>query len=465
MKTIVIIGAGFSGTVLAAHLLTLPRVEPLQVLLLNRSGAQGRGVAYGTRSAKHILNVPAGNMSAISTNPGHFLDYCRQVDALVRPESFVSRRMYGEYLEWLLAGAASRSESTASLARLEAEVICIQQTHASGPDRRLSIKLSNGETILADETVLAVGNFPPCNPPVADASFYSSSRYVGDPWAPGTLDVIPPQADVLLLGTGLTAVDVAAQLAQAGPRRQCYAVSRRGLLPHPHRTARGPTNAGDPRDLVDSMGSDVRSYVRVLREHIRVCTEDGLNWRDVLASLRQDTPELWRRLNRQEQRRFLRHIQSYWDVHRHRLAPEADLYLHGLLTSGLLQLIRGRVTSYQESLNHVDICIQLRGGTHVRNVRVGYVINCTGPATDLRRIDDRLISQLLKDGLISPDMLGLGLRTSDAYECLDAKGESFTGLRYIGPLLKARYWEATAVPELRVHAEALARLLLKDRLV
>jgi uncharacterized NAD(P)/FAD-binding protein YdhS len=270
MKTIVIIGAGFSGTVLAAHLLTLPRAEPLQVLLLNRSGAQGRGVAYGTRSAKHILNVPAGNMSAISTNPGHFLEYCRQVDALVRPESFVSRRVYGEYLEWVLACATREGESTASLVRLEAEVVCIQRSDASR--RRMSIELSNGETILADETVLAVGNFPPCNPPVEDLSFYSSPRYVRDPWTPGALDIIPPQADVLLLGTGLTAVDVAAQLAQAGKRRQCYAVSRRGLLPQPHRTARGPNKAGDSRGLLDSMGLDVRSYVRVLR-HTFTCTD------------------------------------------------------------------------------------------------------------------------------------------------------------------------------------------------
>lgn len=91
--------------------------------------------------------------------------------------------------------------------------------------------------------------------------------------------------------------------------------------------------------------------------------------------------------------------------------------------------------------------------------RVGTVVNCTGPNTDTGTLHDPLIVHLEAHGLLCPDPLGLGLEVAPDGALLDAHGQASPMLYYVGPFLKARDWEATAVPELRVHAARLAETL------
>ena len=87
-------------------------------------------------------------------------------------------------------------------------------------------------------------------------------------------------------------------------------------------------------------------------------------------------------------------------------------------------------------------------------------MNCTGPSTDVRRLGDRLLDALRRRGLAVPDPLSLGLEVSDELALLDTEGRPSESLFLVGPLLKARFWEATAVPELREHAARVAERLL-----
>ncbi|HEU4457029.1 MAG TPA: FAD/NAD(P)-binding protein, partial [Longimicrobium sp.] len=105
--TIVIVGGGFSGTLTAVHLLRGEWPEGLHVVLVNRSGPLARGVAYGTRSAAHVLNVPAARMSAFPDDEEHFLRFARGRDATVAAGDFVPRSVYGDYLEWVLREAVA----------------------------------------------------------------------------------------------------------------------------------------------------------------------------------------------------------------------------------------------------------------------------------------------------------------------------------------------------------------------
>jgi uncharacterized NAD(P)/FAD-binding protein YdhS len=106
MSTVAIIGGGFSGTVTAVHLLRRGRGAIDRIVIMNRSGAMARGVAYGTRSDRHVLNVPAGRMSAIDDQPDSFVDFVRRRGVSVGGDAFVSRQLYGAYLESLLNAAA-----------------------------------------------------------------------------------------------------------------------------------------------------------------------------------------------------------------------------------------------------------------------------------------------------------------------------------------------------------------------
>ncbi|WP_447776937.1 FAD/NAD(P)-binding protein [Pseudomonas chlororaphis] len=457
MKTLVVIGAGFSGAVTAAQFLR--RSPPgVRVVLINRSGAMARGLAYGTNSSLHLLNVPAGNMSAYVDEPDHFLRFCQAQDAAYTASSFVPRKLYGDYLASVLDFSEAHCSENVRLERLISEVYRITPSGAGAV-----LELENGEQLKADQVVLAFGNFSPLDIP-GFACLINSPYYQSDPWSFS----LKERADmddrsILLIGSGLTALDVALGLLQQGHRGPIHMVSRRGLHPLPHRPQRHVQQMS--LILVEKLLKvmpTVRAYMREIRSEIEAGRREGLDWRDLLAALRSYTPSLWARLPSTERRRFLRHVQPYWDVHRHRVAPEAYLRFQEALASGQINPVAGRIKSIDSSADGLRIGIQLRGGQQIEQIDVARVINCTGPNTNLRCVDSPLINQLRKDGLVQLDPFGLGLCVDARLSVKNAKGISSSWLYYVGPMLKADYWEATAVPELRQHAKSLACELAKN---
>jgi uncharacterized NAD(P)/FAD-binding protein YdhS len=458
-RTVVVIGAGFSGTLAAAHLLRQGIGAPLRVLLVNRSGPIARGVAYGTRSEAHVLNVPAGRMSAFPDDEGSFLRFAQRHDPAVTGGSFVPRHLYGQYLEEVLREAA---RNAAPGTHLEHEVGDATSLSLAPNGAAASISFGKGRTVVADRVILAVGNYAPADPPVADGTFFASPRYVRDPWLRGALGVVRAGDPVLLVGTGLTTVDIALDLWNRGVRATMHAVSRRGLLPQPHRVPGAPpTFAHAPPDI-ETGPATIRHYLTSVRRHIRRLAEQGEDWREVIGSLRPITPALWARLDTVERARFLRHVRPYWEVVRHRTAPAPAAAFARLVESGALVVHQGRLTRFDLDDDAVAVTIQPRGGKEPRALRVAWVINCTGPSCDLRALHDPLIDSLLAGGLLCPDPLALGLEVSDDLALINTAGRPSPVLYYVGPLLKARYWEATAVPELRVHAAHVAQVVMRS---
>lgn len=450
--TIAIIGAGFSGTATAIQLLRRHGDKPLHIELINRHTNLARGVAYGTHSPSHLLNVPAGRMSLFPDRENDFLDFVRGSDAKVTGADFVPRNLYGNYLGTRLEEAAEASPR----ARLEAvtgEVVDLQIAPGS---QHATLRLANGNEQIVDRVVLAVGNYPPANPLVPEMEFFNGPNYVRDPWAPDALDGIPMEASVLLLGTGLTMMDVALELTRRGFSSTLFALSRRGLLPQTHRELPAmPAENRIPADLQQGP-ANTRRYMQVVRHHIRELATQGVDWRDVIGSLRVVTPALWQALDIKERRRFLRHVQTYWDNHRHRTAPAAAEQLDTLLSSGKLVVRAGRLRRVKADGDRITITWQPRHKTTNQHLQVATVINCTGPQGDLRKLLDPLIHSLLSQGLLTPDILGLGLQTDANGALLDNTGQPSRLMYYTGPLLKARDWECTAVPELRLAALRLA---------
>jgi uncharacterized NAD(P)/FAD-binding protein YdhS len=416
-----------------------------------------RGVAYGTRSPHHVLNVPAGNMSALADDPEDFLRFCQRLDSRATSGSFVAREIYGDYLDSLLREAEASIVHNVGLRRVVGEVVGLKP---ASDGESACVALASGGVIRTDRVVLAFGHFPPRDPAIDNPSFYTSERYIRDPWAAGSLKHIETDGPVLLIGTGLTALDVCVSLAAQSRQRPIYAVSRRGLLPQSHRS---PAHAPAPNPLpgiLEGIDARVLGYSRAIRAEVAKTVQRGGDWRDVLAALRTITPRLWRRLSETERARFLRHLQPYWDVYRHRAAPEAHARFQELIASGTLQIIAGRLLAFSETSDGVEVTLRRRGEPRAMRITVSRVVNCTGPSSDPRAADDPLIKQLLAQRLLRPDALGLGVEVSENYALLDADGVASKVLYYVGPMLKAQNWEATAVPELRVHAKRLAEQLL-----
>lgn len=452
---IAIIGAGFSGTALAVQCLRRARGRPLRIALIERHREPGRGVAYGTDSPAHLLNVPAGRMSMLPEVPDDFLRYIAARDVMAAPGSFIWRRLYGAYLHARLREADANAAS-AELVHVDAEAADVVQAGDS-----CRVVLADGRSLEAARVVLANGNQPPAELPVAGAAFSADPRYIRDPWQPGALERVPLDRPVLLVGTGLTMADVALDLKRRGMTGAMLALSRRGLMPRSHRHHHGP--ALEPAvllQLLQAGPAELRRYLRITRLCLAELGSQGIDWRDVLSSLRPATARLWQGLPDAERRRFLRHLQPYWDVHRHRLAPEVAEALEHLQRGGQLQVEAARITRLEVAGDKLLAEWRPRHGKLQHSLQVGSVVNCTGPETRLQRSADPLIRRLLQQGMLNPDPLHLGIQVDEHGALLDTHGRASERIFYLGPMLRARDWECTAVPELSVQAERLAEKLL-----
>jgi uncharacterized NAD(P)/FAD-binding protein YdhS len=454
MSSIAIIGAGFTGTMLAVHLISCAG-RRLRVVLIEKRSRFGRGLAYSTVNPAHRLNVPAGSMSAFTSDPNHFLAWLdahahdsRNGYQFYRSGSFVPRHIYGDYLNAIL-DSAGESVQPPCLLRINGRA-----TDLSVDGAGVRIRLSNDAAIVADRAVLALGNFPPLPPFEGASKLLASGRYISDPWQPGALDSIPPDAAIVLVGAGLTMVDIAIALINKGHRGPLHAISRHGLKPRRHemQTA-APIRPFRLAELpVNALG-----LLRAIRGRIR--TGSARSWQPVIDALRPVTQELWRRASQRERARFLRHLRVHWDVHRHRLAPEVARQISQAVATAQLDFEAGRVLACNVANDGLTVRMRPRGSSGPAILAVQYVINCTGPASDYRRVDDPLVRSLLAQGLIRPDPLHLGLDVDRDNRLIAGDGTPSPRLYAAGPVTKAATWEITAVPDLRVQTETLAHHL------
>jgi uncharacterized NAD(P)/FAD-binding protein YdhS len=87
-------------------------------------------------------------------------------------------------------------------------------------------------------------------------------------------------------------------------------------------------------------------------------------------------------------------------------------------------------------------------------------IQTVGLDTDVRQTAHPLMRQLVTNGHVTPDPLGLGCQaTLDGRLCRD--GTPWLRLFGIGSLLRGARWESVAMPEIRLQARMLAGQLLE----
>lgn len=456
-RTIAIIGGGFSGTVLATHLLRLSYWKPLRVVLVERDRI-GRGVAYADRDYPYLLNVPAGRMPASSRDPQEFLRFVRKTHPDATAEDFLPRSLYGQYLESLLADVEERSPAHVTLERIQGDVVALRR-ESDTAHPHLTLTLEDGQEISAEAVVLATGNPPPGPLPGAE-SLAGTGRYSRDPWqAPQTF---LPGETVLTVGTGLTMADVVlAGYAATGGKLQFHALSRHGLIPPSQTTFRfrAAQCDGDGGALLRAASASARQLVHAVRGLALLTQGQAGDWREAITFVRNLAPALWQRLSAKERQRFLRHARTYWDIHRHRLPQTTLAGLMQLRRAGSLQVHAGRILAMEPAADRVRVTWRPRGASEPQTLLVDRVVNCTGPDYNPKRTQDPLLAQLLSSAMVSTDALGLGLRTGPYGAVLDAQGGLASDLFYLGPMLRADHWESTAVHELRGHAERLAHFL------
>jgi uncharacterized NAD(P)/FAD-binding protein YdhS len=451
MTTIAVVGAGFSGTLLTLHLLRRCP-PPTRLILAERNSQFGRGLAYATGNASHILNVPAGRMSAFHDRPSDFLEWLTsqpesETGTTVGPGTFAPRRQFGAYIRALLNDEIKRSGRD-RLELVKGDVIGLDRT-----GHPLVLTLDRNRTIQADLVVLAIGNFPPEPMPVGNPAFYDTAFYRPDPWAADALTGLDPDASVLLVGTGLTAVDAVISLIDQGHRGPIHALSRRGLLPRRHTGVPLPAPEHEPYPTA------VNALTRFLRQETARATAQGSSWQPVIDELRPFMVDVWQTMPLPDRRRFLRHLRPWWDVHRHRMAAQVADRIDAARVSGQLRVLVGRVRDYAIKDDIVEVHYRPRQQDTLATIEVARVINCAGPGADYDRIQEPLIRDLLADGVVRPDPLRLGLDVTGNCALLNRQGAISRRLFAVGPVAKGTFWEMTAVPDIRRQTEKLAEYL------
>ncbi len=450
-QRVAIVGGGAAGTLAAVHLMRESRREQaLEITLIDRDGSFGPGVAYGTADPLHLLNVPAVRMGAVAGHPEHFHGWLAGRGHAAGEEAFMPRGVYGEYLSDLLA-EAERSSLDVHLSRRVAEVMEISP-RGDHPGSALDLSLRGGGHLEADRVVLALGPLGAGDPVRIPDELKRSGVYVADPWARGALDGARSERAVLIIGTGLTMVDVALSLCseQGGPRIR--AVSRHGLVPKRHR-----------RDLtrirrfpVPLESGGLEPILTAILAQIGRVAQQGDDWRDVIDSMRPVTPTIWRSLRVEEKRRFLVELQRLWDVHRFRMAPDVADRLEALRAAGRVQVDADSIVTLEPHEGGARVRLRAIGQRDLDTVDVSRVINCTGAGCDLRRQAPPLLKSLLAAGRARADELGLGLDVDDEGALLDCDGRPSERIFAVGSLRKGVEWEAIGVTEIRDHAAGAA---------
>jgi uncharacterized NAD(P)/FAD-binding protein YdhS len=455
MPTIAIVGGGFCGSMTAAHLLRAARC-PLRITVIERRGATGEGVAYATRESAHVLNVPAGKMSAWPENPDDFLMWAQKRDKNVAPTDFLPREWYGDYIRDTLRSCAQNA-----FGRLSIEFDEVRRISRL-PEGGSMIHLARGASLRADAVVLAVGHCPPSDP-VGKKWIGSRARFVTDPWRPFAMSAVRGDEPIVVIGSGLSAVDTVMSLTKYPRSARITLVSTNGLMPQGH--AEVQSARADLSSLVSSWlqeGVRTRKLSRELRKLAREFVATGRDWRSVIDGLRPHTASLWRGMPVAERRRFLR-LRPFWEVHRHRTAPEVSTRLASMLRSGQVEVIAGRIASVRAEGDQLRVSVRRRKTRDMVELHAGWVVNCTGPLPSNRPESNPAIGSLMIRGQLCLDPLALGVETTERGNAVAADRSKVPDIFVVGTLRKPSFWESTAVPELREQVADIAGQLL-DRI-
>ncbi len=423
---VAVIGGGFSGTMVAAQLARLG----ISSALIEGAGRIGRGIAYSTREPAHVLNVRAEMMSAWPDEPEDFARVIEAEGGLAG--DFPERRRFGRYLDTILGEAVGNGLVTP----VEATTVS-----AVPDDQGWRVAMDDGREVHARALVLAIGNQAPA--PMAVGQGVSPERFINNPWGSEAQVAVERLAgskgDVLILGTGLTAVDLILSLDANDHRGRIVALSRRGQMPRGHAPHEPAPVEGDAVPQ-----GNMLALWRWLRRR-----GGEVGWRGAVDALRPHSRAIWQGLGEAEQARFLRHARPWWDVHRHRIAPQVAERMKQLVGEDRLEIAAGRVQAIRESEAGVEVDIARRGTGRSETRHFATVVNCTGPLGAMVRTQNPVLRQMIDDRLVAIDRLGMGLE-------VDERDRAAVRAWAVGPMTKGKHWEIIAVPDIRGQAAAVA---------
>jgi uncharacterized NAD(P)/FAD-binding protein YdhS len=450
MADIAIIGGGAAGASLFGELLRRGNAQ-VHWITGDRPAA-GRGVAYAAGSDRHLLNVRAHAMGLFAGGEGEFLQFATERMDGVGADDFLPRGLFGDFVEAQVRACADQALQQGRRFQIhgddavQVEPLC---------DGGYAVRLAGGLLIKADSVVLALGTLSPRPLKAVSREALQSGAYVLDPWRIARREAAPRR--VLVIGTGLTSVDTLISAAGHWPDAELVALSRHGQFPFEHATLPLPPH---PRQSALNAALLASDDLHAMLRHVRaaIAAAPQADWRSLIDGMRPINARLWRRLDAKQRRRFLRQLRWLWEAARHRVAPASAAVLARMREEGRLHVHAARVLEV-DGHGPLQVSVRHRASQQHEILSADLVIQATGLDTAVAYTEHALLSRLLRDGLAMPDPLQLGVAAHPDGQLLNARGELQVGLYAIGALLRGNLWECSAMAEIRVAAQQLARRL------
>lgn len=451
---VAIIGGGFSGAFCAAEL-AAKAAGPLRIVVIEPRATLGAGVAYSATDPAHRINVPAARMTLFPETPAHFDAWLRAGSELAEDSqalwpdgnAYPRREVFGRYVAELVA-QRGQARAGVTISHLRDSAVSAE------PGRHgYSVTLSRGETLAADILVLAVSHPPPAAPALI-AALGDDLAIIQNPWQPGALEAIDPDHDILIIGTGLTMADVVASLARRGHSGRITAFSRRGQLSRGHAFVATQfawfTENEPPRTAL--------GLTRRIRALITLAARDNMPWQAVLDDVRANARRIWDALELSEKRRLLRHLRSFWDSHRYRVAPQVEQAVANKRADKSLRVLAAslRGATREGARIVVQLHPRMAPPDALVTLSVDTVIVTTGPAHGGIVARHPVLASLAAAGALQADALGLGIEVDDQSRAIRPDGGTDSRLFVAGPLARARFGELMGLPQVAAQPSAVA---------
>jgi uncharacterized NAD(P)/FAD-binding protein YdhS len=462
--TIQIIGGGVSSLLICQQLLSITNFSCI-IQIIHSNLNFPKGTAYSPLSDRLLLNVPAGKMTLLLDEPMHFVEWLKLNNYYNEhqnnmKEVFVSRAIYGKYIDFVWNIISKNAvDSKHSITRINDKVIAIKNINTFEYEC-----VTNKNSYVSNAIILATGNEAPRNPFVSNMNYVHSTRYYQNPWCVQINTLNPDnQLPIVILGTGLSMVDTVLELNHYFPSTKIYALSRKGysILAH-NLTQNSNRNEVDFEINESNSLLDLLSNVNKYRKN---AIKNGSGIDQLFQSIRSKTNHIWLSLTDNEKKQFYNRLRHMWGVARHRVPNQSYDQIQRLRQLNLLEIVPVKLLSINENENGLTVEFTNGNNQNKSSIDCSFVINCTGPESDILKMDNELLINLHKEGLIQNDPLHLGaLADEETLEFLSRNGQRQTNFFGIGNILRGTFWESTALEELRIQANQIKQSLLKNRL-
>jgi uncharacterized NAD(P)/FAD-binding protein YdhS len=445
---LIVVGGGFTGAALIVHVIRAA-TRPLDIDVIEPRAELGRGIAYGTRDPSHRINVPSDRLSLFKEQSDHFTRWLYMAGYLPDEAStdsrglhYVARGAYGAYVLDILKQTLEAAGPAVRLRHHRARAASI---HSVGTGWK--VDLSSGDRLIADKVALCVGHSEPAPPCPISSDALRHPSFFANPWASEVVSAIGRRDSVLVVGTGLTMADVIATLSEAEYRGRVTAISRRGLLARPHGLFL------DDIDILDGPAPNTAIGLLQLARRRIDQLEPRVGWQPAVDALRHKLSQIWPPLPPSQQRRIVRHLLPFWEVHRFRIAPQLDQLVENWRRQGRLVVEQAGLASLDVQQGKLAASLRRRGGRTAKQ-SFDAVVLCVGPGKAIAR--DPLIAQILREELARPDGVGVGVAVDEQSRLISGYGATHASLWALGPMTRGSFGEMTGAPDIARQIERIS---------